>query len=171
MGQVRAAVRAYTLAGLGPAAVVQFLDRMWEQQSEVLTTCVYAQINVPTGMTRIAVAGHLPPLLVSATGDARFAEVRPGPPLGTGIGLYFETMLTLGPGDGMVLFTDGLVEHRRRDLDVGMARLAEVVTAATKPGWVAESVADAALEGMLEEDHDDDVAVVVLRREPSANGS
>jgi PAS domain S-box-containing protein len=207
MGQVRAAVRAYTLAGLSPAAVMQFLDRMWEQQAEVLTTCVYAHISVPTGLTRIAVAGHLPPLIVTASGDTRYAEVRPGPPLGAGVGLYFESMVTIGPGDGIVLFTDGLVEHRHRDLATGMARLAEVVAEAARsgsgvrssaengspprssengsggrspagngpgprgsaqstPGWQAAAIADAALSGMLEADHDDDVAVVVLRRVP-----
>jgi PAS domain S-box-containing protein len=168
MGQVRAAVRAYTLAGLGPAAVVQFLDRMWEQQAEVLTTCVYAQLNVPTGMTRVAVAGHLPPLIVTAAGDARYAEVRPGAPLGAGVGLYLESELTIGPGDGLVLFTDGLVEHRRRDLATGMAQLAEVVAAAASSGWTADDVADAALAGMVDDDHDDDIAIVVLRREPAA---
>jgi serine phosphatase RsbU (regulator of sigma subunit) len=144
---------------------------MWEQQAEVLTTCVYAQINVPTGLTRLAVAGHLPPLVVNAAGDTRYAEVRPGPPLGAGVGLYLESMITLGPGDGLVLFTDGLVEHRHRDVATGMAQLAGVVAAAATPGapagWDAATVADAALAGMLEADHDDDVAVVVLRREPT----
>lgn len=167
MGQVRAAVRAYTLAGLGPAAVVQFLDRMWEQQAEVLTTCIYAQISVPTGLTRIAVAGHLPPLIVTVGGDVRYAEVRPGPPLGAGVGLYLESMITLGPGDGMVLFTDGLVEDRHRDLTAGMALLADVVAENARPGWRSAAIADVALAGMLDADHDDDVAVVVLRREPS----
>lgn len=171
MGQVRAAVRAYTLAGLGPAAVVQFLDRMWEQQAELLTTCVYAQINVPTGLTRIAVAGHVPPLVVTAAGVARYVEVRPGPPLGAGVGLYLETMITIGPGDGLVLFTDGLVEHRHRDLTEGLSRLAEVVSQSAGPGWEAAAVADAALAGMVDVDHDDDIAVVVLRREPSQASS
>ncbi|HEX7168518.1 MAG TPA: SpoIIE family protein phosphatase, partial [Acidimicrobiales bacterium] len=166
MGQLRAGKRAYTLAGLGPAAVLQLLDRMWELQADVLATCIHAEIELATASLRIADAGHAAPIRFGAGAPARAADVKVGPPIGVGGGVYLESTLTLARGEGLVLFTDGLVEHRNRPIDEGIAMLRSVLDEAASGTWTPESVADAVLGELLAIGHDDDVALLVLARNP-----
>ncbi|MET0324353.1 MAG: SpoIIE family protein phosphatase, partial [Ilumatobacteraceae bacterium] len=78
-----------------------------------------------------------------------------------------EQRLTLGPGDALVLYSDGLVEQRRRPIDVGLALLCAEAHAV-----VADSERDAVdiaerLAGRLHDDDDeDDTSVLVIRRCP-----
>jgi phosphoserine phosphatase RsbU/P len=68
--------------------------------------------------------------------------------------------LTLAAGDTLVLYTDGLVEHRGTDLDDGTAWLVQALTALT--GAPLEQLCDTVLAdapGACE----DDVAVLAVR--------
>ena len=73
-----------------------------------------------------------------------------------------EGEVDLAPGETLVLYTDGLVERRGESLDDGFARL--VGTAAALARREPEALADELLIGMLSEDGDDDVAIVVYRQ-------
>jgi serine phosphatase RsbU (regulator of sigma subunit) len=68
-----------------------------------------------------------------------------------------DATLTLGVGDQLLLYTDGLVERRRESLDVGLGRLLEAASAALAPE---------ALVRALEENGrgDDDVCVLRFTR-------
>jgi serine phosphatase RsbU (regulator of sigma subunit) len=86
-----------------------------------------------------------------------------GPPLGTGNGEREVTTFRLGAGDLLLAFTDGLIERREEDIDVGQRRVVEAVVELT----------GAELEGRLEQlvtrirDHtrSDDVAALAVRRD------
>ncbi|MDX6353459.1 MAG: hypothetical protein QOF98_362 [Streptomyces sp.] len=105
-------------------------------------TCLYAIYDPVSRRCELARAGHLPPGLVHPDGRVEFLDVPAGPPLGLG-GLPFESVEKVLPeGSQLVLYTDGLVEERTRDIDVGLEMLR---SALTPVGGVAD--APAGLEG------------------------
>ena len=68
-------------------------------------------------------AGHLPPLVVHPDGRSELLEVAPSPPLGVGEGTIETKRFTVEDGSLFVLYTDGLVESRDRDITEGLDRL------------------------------------------------
>jgi sigma-B regulation protein RsbU (phosphoserine phosphatase) len=72
------------------------------------------------------------------------------------------TTLSLGPGDLLCLYTDGLVERPGQIIDNGLRRLAEVVRPQPPEAACAEVMA--ALVGR--EPARDDIALLMLRRRP-----
>lgn len=105
-------------------------------------------------------AGH-PPLLVMAPDGARYLNADPGVPLGVEPALARpQHTRPLPPGATVVLYTDGLIEHRHRSLDQGMRRLATIASAH------AEQPVDRlcrALADQAPSDGYDDLAVLALR--------
>lgn len=125
-----------------------------------MATCVFAVHDPASGGCVIARAGHPPPAVVSADGTTTFLHGSPGTPLGTG-GRDFRTEeVSLPPGSLLVLYTDGLIEARDRDLDEGMEQLARALAGARQP---LEELCDAVLEQLLPGDPQDDVAVLMAR--------
>jgi anti-sigma regulatory factor (Ser/Thr protein kinase) len=125
MGQLRAALRAYALEEWRPADLLARLDRVVDSLPGLqLATCMYAVYDPHSGRITIANAGHLAPLVVLPDEDPDYLVIDPGLPLGVGMGTGFsETTVSLPPGSGIVLFTDGLVESRRRSLVDGLDRM------------------------------------------------
>jgi anti-sigma regulatory factor (Ser/Thr protein kinase) len=106
-------------------------------------------------------AGHLQPLLLHPDGSAEFADVPGGPPLGLG-GLPFETLdVVLEQDSHLVLYTDGLVEDRHRDIDEGLTLLRR--TLAGHPERTPDETCEAALRALLPEHPRDDIALLVGR--------
>jgi serine phosphatase RsbU (regulator of sigma subunit)/anti-sigma regulatory factor (Ser/Thr protein kinase) len=168
MGQLRAAVRAYSLEGHSPAALLTRLDRLVGTLEEgMLVTALYAEWDPARSTVLCATAGHLPPLLRVPGEEPTFVELDPGVPLGVGAHAYIEVELTLPPGTLLLAFTDGLVEGPDLPVDEGMSRLAAVVGGATG----AMEVCDAALEELRPFDgsrrYDDDTALLALVTRPA----
>lgn len=114
-----------------PGDVLRRLDRATclLGPEEGTATCVYARIEEAVGGGRrlgYSVAGHPPPLLVTADGRARFLEDAQDLMLG---GLMPDDLPRpsatepLEPGSTVLLYTDGLVERPTEDLDQGLERL------------------------------------------------
>ncbi|MEV5969816.1 SpoIIE family protein phosphatase [Streptomyces sp. NPDC051921] len=123
-------------------------------------TCLYAIYDPTSRICTVARAGHLGPVLVRPDGRAELPDVPGGPPLGLG-GLPFETAeLELAEGSTLVLYTDGLVEARGRDIDEGLDRLCRAVAHA---GRSPEETCRAVLESLLPRHPRDDLAVLVAR--------
>ena len=110
-------------------------------------------------------AGHLPPLLRSPDGRVARLQDADGAPLGTAAGSVVEQRLDLEPGSVLVLYTDGLVEDRHRDLDDGIGRLADLVAAL--PGVVGPRTPDDLAARLLPDGSDDDTALLVAQVEVS----
>ena len=125
MAHLQSALRAYALEGLRPALV---LERMYgfvlEGERGGMVTLLYAVID-PDGCTmHVASAGHPPPLVLDAEGEARFAEAPAGSPLGVSrFPAYDEGVSALDPGSTVVLYTDGLVEGPELPLGEGLELL------------------------------------------------
>ena len=165
MSQLRTALRAYAIEGLEPAEVVAKLHRLVEHLGVGLsTTLAYLDFDPFTREVRYVSAGHLPVLHMPADGPSRFLPGARSTPLGAapaGATIPQERVV-LEPGDGVLLYTDGLVERRDAGID---SRLQQLRAA------VADAPADlnSALEhltGTLVGDEtlrQDDVALLALR--------
>ncbi|MGX1885836.1 SpoIIE family protein phosphatase [Streptomyces sp. NPDC055287] len=161
MGQLRTAVRTLARRDISPAEMLRSLDAVVSDLGEdEMATCVYAVHNPATGQCVIARAGHPPPAVATAGGEITFLDGLPGVPLGTG-GLDFRTQqVPLPPGSLLVLYTDGLIEARDRDLDEGMGKLARALGHREQP---LEDLCDSILEQLLPRLAQDDVAVLLAR--------
>jgi serine phosphatase RsbU (regulator of sigma subunit) len=165
MGRVRNALRALALTDPRPAAVLSGLDRLFEatEQEEQVTTVAYLVVDPETGDGLAGNAGHLPPLLLSADGPPRLDTTEAGTPLGW-TSPRQQYAFRLPPGNTAVLYSDGLVENRKRGLDAGLDEL--VAVAGQAPADVVED--PERLLGYLVErmltgyEQDDDVTVLVL---------
>ncbi len=163
MGQLRGAVRA--LAPLGePGQVLAHLDTfVISLPAAQMATIAYVVLDRTTGDFSYACAGHPPPLCVSTEGEARLLWEGRSAPLGTHPeGPRAEAAGRLGPGEALVLYTDGLIERRGESIDIGLDRL--VATARVTPygsAALVEHLCDALL---TDEEQHDDVCVMALRR-------
>ncbi len=134
-------------------------------------TCVLAVVRSgPTHTSvRLTIAGHPPPVLARASGQASFVGT-----MGTLIGVMpelslHETEVLLGPGDALVLYTDGVTERRKGTEMLDDSGLLAVVTSAI--GQRADQIAAAVEKKVSEfspETARDDLAIVVVRRPMSA---
>jgi hypothetical protein len=90
-----------------------------------MATLLYLVLSPDDSEIRFANAGHMPALTLEM-GDARFIDVKCGPPLGVGADEeYVEVVEALQPGSTLVVYTDGLVEQPGIAPDVALARLAK----------------------------------------------
>lgn len=135
MGQLRTALHAYALDGHPPGHTLRLVDYFAVSlDEEVMASAALAVVDPGNGSVTFASAGHLPPILVSADGEARVVEVPLAPPLGAfGFKDCPEHELPLGPGEMMLLYTDGLIERRGVSLWSSIDTLVASVTGARGP--------------------------------------
>ncbi|MEU8664664.1 PP2C family protein-serine/threonine phosphatase, partial [Actinoplanes philippinensis] len=123
MAQLRHALRALAVVTSDPGALLQHLNQLiWELEAddpELAATAVIARFDPRRHELVWAQAGHPPPLL--SRGGRTAPLPRPaGPMLGVVDGArYAEAVIDLTPGDVLLLYTDGLVEERRRGPEDG----------------------------------------------------
>jgi anti-sigma regulatory factor (Ser/Thr protein kinase) len=163
MGQLRHALRAFAADGNDPAQVIARLNRyMFEQGPLDMATLCYGVLDPARSRLEIALAGHVPPLVLRSDGSAELLVTRPAPPVGADPNSrYTTTAIDLEAGTSIVFYTDGLVERRGEALDAGFARLTEVVRFAPAS---LDRVCDIVLERMLRGHQPaDDVAVLGVR--------
>ncbi|EST35981.1 histidine kinase [Streptomyces roseochromogenus subsp. oscitans DS 12.976] len=171
MGRLRTAVHNFSSLDLPPDELLGLLDELVGRidQDETAAdgsaaitgaTCLYAVYDPVSRRCTVARAGHPPPALVHPDGRVEFPEVPAGPPLGLG-GLPFETAeLELAQDSRLVLYTDGLVEDRERDIDTGLEVLSDALNGT--PGASPEETCRAVL-ARLPARPIDDVALIVAR--------
>ncbi|WP_354643992.1 SpoIIE family protein phosphatase [Kitasatospora camelliae] len=159
MGQLRTVARTLITLDMEPARVLRRLDDAAGALGEgQFATCVCLVFDPVDRECTVASAGHLPPVVADADGSARLLELPAGAPLGVG-GVPFESTRFTLPEDGvLVLYTDGLVERRGRDLDEGMDLLRRTV--ASREGSL-EQACDAVLTALGANSGQDDVAVIM----------
>ncbi|MDJ0464140.1 SpoIIE family protein phosphatase [Streptomyces sp. H27-C3] len=178
MGRLRTTVRAFAQMDMSPDELLTRLDDLVgqaaEEQSDVSgkaagsyadvttgATCLYAVYDPVSRRCVMARAGHLPPAIVYPDGRLTFPDLPAGPPLGLG-GLPFESMeIELPVGSLVALFTDGLVEARDRDIDVGLDTLGRVLSDRQKS---LEELCDRAVAELLPDGTTaDDTALLLVR--------
>jgi anti-sigma regulatory factor (Ser/Thr protein kinase) len=124
-------------------------------------TCLYAVYDPVTRRCTMARAGHPPPAIIDPQGRVTFPDLPTGTPLGVGLGGSFEAVeLELPEGSLLALYTDGLIETRDHDIDVGMHRLG---TALAQPGRSLEDLCTRAVETSPGQAPSDDVTLLLVR--------
>jgi serine phosphatase RsbU (regulator of sigma subunit)/anti-sigma regulatory factor (Ser/Thr protein kinase) len=166
MGQLRTTVQ--TLAGLDlpPEEVLHHLDEQAQRLgSEHMATCLYAIYDPVSHRLLVANAGHPPPVLLHPDGRTEVLWIPAGAPIGVG-GVAFEAVELSAPvGATLLLYTDGLVESRERDVWTGVellcARLHAAAATLTAPPL--EYLCDQVLGALGPGARDDDIALLAAR--------
>jgi serine phosphatase RsbU (regulator of sigma subunit) len=132
---------------------------------QMFVTCLYGVLDPATGQLRYANAGHNPPYVHTRDGVVELRAT--GMPLGAMPDMtYEEKETTLGPGDTVLLHSDGLVEaHDPERKMFGFPRLAELIN-----GWSGGPELIQLLLGELDGftgpdwEQEDDITLVALQR-------
>jgi serine phosphatase RsbU (regulator of sigma subunit) len=179
MGQVRGLLRGISYArGGSPAEVLSELDRAVQGLAlDTMATAVVARLELEDArrdgdrqrlaegqvLLRWASAGHPPPVVIAPDGKISVLESVPADLL---LGVAPETersdrTAVLDRGATVLLYTDGLVERRDRDIDTGTEELVAVLGACAD--LPLEQLCDRVLQRMFLPDAEDDVALLAVR--------
>lgn len=152
-----------------PAEVLAALNKLLSprlQANHMNAALLFAVIDPYQRIVRIANAGMIAPVLVSPTGS-HFIDIG-GLPIGAlDEANYQEVMLPLGPGDALLLLSDGVVEaHNAHNELFGFERLEQAITACEAGGDVralVELVLDQVHAHMGDAEQHDDITIVAVR--------
>ncbi|MER5912019.1 SpoIIE family protein phosphatase [Streptomyces sp. NPDC001982] len=161
MNAYRSSLRYIASADLPPHRVLRQMDDIASGEADRRpATCLIVRVDPARGQLTLSSAGHLPPALITREGETTLLPMPVGPPLGTGFGGYESATHTIDRDETLVLFTDGLVEHRGEDIDISLDRLAQLhfATAAS-----VDDILETILSRLDARHAEDDVAVVAAR--------
>ncbi len=170
MAQLRTSGNAYAHQGMSAAQVLNELNRFAAHQirGEFATNLVAIFDPVSSSLSYSS-AGHPPALLRRAdSGDVVQLAEATGPMLGPfDDTIYVQSTVPVGPGDVLVMYTDGLVEHHDGNLRTGIAHLEKVVGA-----WPPEALLDCAAlaQDVAPAPYADDLCLLVVRFGPASVG-
>jgi serine phosphatase RsbU (regulator of sigma subunit) len=174
MAHARSALRAYAADGASPTEVIRSLARHVDEFPIAdLITVGYGRLHPGTdprsGYRLVwASAGHPPPLLLRADGQAEFLDVDVAPPLGVGAGIRASQIeLPLRDGDLLLCYTDGLIETRTDDIEAGLQRLMHAASAHRSE--TVGNLCDAVVADLRSRIGDDDIALLAIRVGPTSN--
>ena len=173
IGRLRTAVRTLADVDLPPDELLTRLDDLVSRlsadadaddgddaENDIGTTCLYAVYDPVSRRCSLARAGHPLPALVTPDGAVSFLDLPACPPLGLG-GVPFESIeVELPAGSILALYTDGLIESRYRDIDIGLERLRRALTHQEQS---LETTCDNVLRAVLPDRPADDIALLVAR--------
>ena len=165
MGQLRTAMRAYAVHGLGPTDLMASLDRLLQGVSPAsMATAVYMVLDLERRVLEAVSAGHPPVLLATASGTPRYLDLDANVPLGVlSAPSYQSSKVELEPDSLLVFFTDGLVESATVALQDGLERLVSVVGSLVEGGIETEGLAQRIIAAMVPDATSDDVALLAVR--------
>ncbi len=151
-----------------PSEIVRRLDRAVDALGAAdYATVIFGKVELLDRQQNIRElaftnAGHPPPLLVRTDGRVETLGAEPDLPLGVFPGLpRGDTRVLLPPGCTVLMYTDGLVEHRQENVAAGLARLRNAASRhAREP---IEQFCDSLLADLNADASSDDIAVLALR--------
>jgi serine phosphatase RsbU (regulator of sigma subunit)/CheY-like chemotaxis protein/anti-sigma regulatory factor (Ser/Thr protein kinase) len=164
MGQYRDILRAYTFEGFGPAAALTLLnDLVHALRGEAFATCTIIVLDRLARRMQYASAGHPPPILRLPNGTVRVLDGASSMPIGAWPQTeYTEKTVDLPIGATLVLYTDGLVETRRRSAAEGVDVLRSSLSDSSPD-------IELMLDGVLRDvapDRSDDIAILAVEMLP-----
>jgi serine phosphatase RsbU (regulator of sigma subunit) len=179
MAMLRMILRGLAPNSRDPVAVLTAASNMLADSMRrgMFVTCCYGVLDAQEGQLTYVSAGHCPPLAFGV-GSPRWLEAGGKPigmfPQGVFRGSLVRREMRLRPGEGLVLYTDGLVES----MDPTGRQLGEQKVA-ERLGAVARPTARAAVEDLFATvvQHQaglvasDDLTVLAVRRLPVATPS
>jgi serine phosphatase RsbU (regulator of sigma subunit)/HAMP domain-containing protein len=172
--RARYLLEAFALDAHRPDTVLTRLNQVLARDAaSQFVSLFYGILDARRGRFAFARAGHLPPLLVPAGTATPVALEPPGLLLGVDVAAtYVTSEVPVGPGDLLVMFTDGITEARRQDgQQFGEQRVSMLAgaCAGALPEDVVERVMDA-LAAWAGRAPADDQTIVVVRIELADGG-
>jgi PAS domain S-box-containing protein len=173
MGQLRSMLRMLAWSSDDPPSVL--LTRLDQAvrglNLPIMASTLLGQIGPPDDATgtrtfRWSNAGHPPPILLDPTGGTEVLNSsRPDLLLGLAPDEpRLDHSRALSPSSTLVLYTDGLVETRTADIDYGIARLRDSISANHE--LPLQDFLNAVMTDMVGERPDDDIAILAARLDP-----
>lgn len=170
--RARYLLEAFALEGQRPDGVLDRLNHVLAQDAESnFVSLFYGILSPKERRLWFASAGHLPPFLVRAGARAPVPLETPGLLLGVEPDTaYVPAEVPVGPGDVLVMFTDGITEARSPNgEEFGDQRLSALLEGLTAVG--PDEVADRVMDGVASWSPGtpaDDQTIVVVRIDPPA---
>ena len=165
MGQLRSMLRTCATENPSPPDVLRRTNAsMLQLLPEAVATAFYGVLDLPTGDLAYASAGHPPALVASGDGHAEYLDAAGGPMLGASAGAAYRAgHRRLAAGARLLLYTDGLIEVRHRDITEGLSLLAR--TMRHSPAQTAEQTCQTVQTALLgSAARADDVCILAVRR-------
>jgi len=164
MSSLRNMLHVFLIEGDGPGRALARMHAVIDRTEMGLTATLCCLLMEPqSGSCVLASAGHPPPLLVGADGRAAYLELAGAALPALGIGAESEPLerrFTLGPGETLMLYSDGLIEPR--DHSDGFLAFPP---AAEEPDGDLDTYCDRLIDRLAPpEARRDDVALLALRR-------
>ncbi len=166
MSEYRSLLRTLSLQSDEPAWILTEAERIAEGLAfDRVATCLVAVLNPAARTCHFANAGHMPPLLIRPDGGCELVRVPVEPPLGAGPRLgghtgHQQSSIAFEPGATLLLYTDGLVERRGKDIEECLAALTHLDLDPERP---LEQLLDTVLSRFDVGAAEDDVAVLAAR--------
>ena len=166
----RTALKGAAIGVRDPEKVLEEVNNQLHQDNPtfMFVTLIYALFNPDSGSLTYSIAGHDPPMLVSADGTVTELPLTKGVALGIAPDIvYTQETVTLAPGDTVILFTDGVTEAMNADNEqFGLTRLADVFDGSAPDSALAAN--DAVFERVRnfagDAPQSDDITCLTLRR-------
>jgi len=178
MARTHSILRGEAARLVSPAKVLARANELLvaEMPERMFVTCLYVVLDPSTGHVVYANAGHNLPYVRTAAGVVEFRAT--GLPLGLlPDAVYEEYEGVIGPGDSVLIYSDGIVEAHDPTGDMyGFPRLRDAMSSAK----VGNDLLDDLLDDLLERLHaftgrgweqEDDITMVTLRRSAGAPSS
>ncbi|MCM4077696.1 SpoIIE family protein phosphatase [Paractinoplanes hotanensis] len=174
MGQLRAVLQDRLEEGAGIVEALTAADRFAARAPAAHATTVALVVLDPvSGEVAYCTAGHPAPLVIGPAGTTRYLPLTDGAPLGTG-GAFPVRHDNLGPGDLLLLYSDGILERPGRDHLSSAAELAQVA-ADSAAGRALHEPAATPVERVCSQTvellvraagHTDDITLLAVQRVP-----
>ncbi len=170
MGQLRTAVRTLADLDLEPEELLTRLDdvvtRMADEHSDtrdLTATCLFAVYDPVTRCCTLARSRPPAPAVMTPGSDPEYLDLPAGPPLGVGGVPFEERQIELPENSLLVMFTDGLVESRDRDIDAGLTAMLKALS--QNSGQLSlETVCDRLTQRLIPGPAADDDAALLIAR-------
>jgi GAF domain-containing protein len=167
MAELRNAARGLATLDLPPAEILERLAIVAERSHpEAFATAIYGILTPSTNSLEWASAGHPPPAFIHR-GTVTYLEKTNGVPthgspiVGGRRDAARPQHLTIGPGDSVVFYTDGVIERRTSPIDRGLDSLANLLS--TISDHPAQQQTDRIVDELCA-DASDDYSIMLLRR-------
>jgi phosphoserine phosphatase RsbU/P len=169
MARISSEMRAVALAHIEPVAVLSAMNRalIARNQPEMFFTAIYLTLDVKSGEVVLANAGHPSPYCKRSNGLLEAITDGAAAPVGIVDDPQFEaTVIRLGHGDALVLYTDGVVEASSANGTLyGSERLERVLTRAdSHPHVIAEGILAGVAAHLADVPANDDLTLFICQR-------
>ncbi len=178
LSKIQALVRAMADRFSAPGQLLSFLSRQMtsEQMGSLFATMIIAVFEAGSRSVKCASAGHCKPIVVRAgSGFVEEIEFDAGIPLGLfeqDENAYTETQIELLPGDGVFLYTDGVIDLLDRNRErFGVERLKTALDNAPdgKAAMLVYHVMSVMNKFKETQPHEDDITMVYVKSEKAAH--